>query len=598
MTTTTQPFGGIPLPDRPDARHPFWKLFLITHRHLWMFLVVLATVVLHHGSTLIGATISGYVVGLAVTGASVAQLTPWLWVLAACVVGRALGSWSEMWLAHDLAYRVLAEIRATLYRALERLAPALMLERRSGDLGTMVMSEIEKLEWFYAHTVSVAIVATAITVAALGALAWLFHPLLALVLLPMALLLCTVPAWLGRLAGRQGEQVQAALVGVNADVVDAVQGLREIVTFGQGANQLSKLATRNDALVQAQLRYAGRKGFEGAATRTLVAIGVVVVLAVGGWLVSTGQLPYVLFPAAVALAGSIFGPLVEVTGIAQNFGMLNVAARRVFDLLEEQPQVQDRVATPPATAIEPVVRFEGVTFRYKPELPAVLSEVSFTIQPGETVALVGHSGAGKSTCTHLLMRFWDVSSGRITVGGHDIRDLPQETLRALIAPVPQEIYLFNQPIADNLRLGKPTATDAELEAATQAALAHEFIQALPQGYATNAGERAVQLSGGQRQRLAIARALLKDAPILVMDEAVSNLDTENERLLQAAMAQLRQGRTTLLIAHRLSTIRSADRIVVLAGGRVAEVGTHDALLARNGEYARLIASQRAGILPT
>ena len=236
-----------------------------------------------------------------------------------------------------------------------------------------------------------------------------------------------------------------------------------------------------------------------------------------------------------------------------------------------------------------------MSFRYRPsEPPDALGSVSFGVAPGETVALVGHSGAGKSTSAHLLLRFWDVTGGSVSIGGHDVREMPQHVWRELVTFVPQDTYLFHTSVAENIRLGRPDATDDEVRTAARQALADEFITALPDGYDTLVGERGAKLSGGQRQRIALARAVIKDSPILVMDEPVSNLDAESERELAVAMAQARKGRTVLVIAHRLSTIKTADRLVVLDRGRVAEVGRHDDLVAAGGTYARLVSSQQAG----
>ncbi len=318
------------------------------------------------------------------------------------------------------------------------------------------------------------------------------------------------------------------------------------------------------------------------------------VLLAAAALATSGTIGLVLFPPAVVLAAFTFHPVTTLVDSARDLNLVAAAAERVDAILNASTPVPDTVREAPAGVVEPRIRFADVSFRYRPDLPDALGSVSFGVAPGETVALVGHSGAGKSTSAHLLLRFWDVTGGSVSIGGHDVREMPQHALRELVTFVPQDTYLFHTSVAENIRLGRPDATDDEVRTAARQALADEFITALPDGYDTLVGERGAKLSGGQRQRIALARAVIKDSPILVMDEPVSNLDAESERELAAAMAQARKGRTVLVIAHRLSTIKTADRLVVLDRGRVAEVGRHDDLVAAGGTYARLVSSQQAG----
>ncbi|MGQ0625793.1 MAG: ABC transporter ATP-binding protein [Sporichthyaceae bacterium] len=566
---------------------PLLRMFGTRRR---LIMVAIGSGIAHQLTLLAVAGTAAWLVGEAVTGATTSDLKPGLILLALLVAPAVLFPWLDSYLAHIAAFRILADMRARLYAAVEQLAPAYLVRRRSGEVAATAVADVELLERFYAHTISPLVVAATVPGAALIALGFV-HPLLALAMIPVLLVLASIPFWFRRQAAGQGDELRACAGELSAETVDTVQGLRELVSYGGRERTIERLQARDLRVLRARSAHARRTGIEHAATDASTALGSVAVLLLAAALVSSGELDPALFPVAVVLAVASFAPVLAVVDVARELNIAAAAAARVAAILDAPVAVTDRVYFAPKYRPVARVEFDAVSFRYAPGLPAALCAAGFTVEPGETVALVGHSGAGKSTCAHLLMRWWDVEGGAIRIGGHDVRDLPQEYLRSLFSYVPQDVFLFNTSIRDNIALSRPGASLAEVQAAARVALAHDFIEALPQGYDTVAGELGSRMSGGQRQRIAIARAVLGDAPILVLDEAVSNLDTENEAALNVAMAQARTGRTAVVIAHRLSTIRAADRLVVLAGGRVVQTGTHAELSTAPGPYCDLIASQ-------
>ncbi len=539
---------------------------------------------------ILAALAGAYLVGAVLTGAAIADQWMTITLLVLFTVMQFILLNVNTYWSHVIAFRSLAEIRKALYKKLDQLAPAYVIERRSGDLARSALSDVNLLEIYIAHTLPEflqAIVVTPITLLVIGMIHWS----LMIALAPFLVAAVTVPDWFARRAEEQGRAYRASAGEMSADVIDSVQGLREIVTFGAMGQSMERLDASQQRYSDAYVSYEGRSGLERGSGDVLLAAGMIVTVALGGWLTTQGHMDMALYPAATVLAAMAFMPVMHLMNVARQLSQTSAAAERVMGIMNTQPTVIDRAASPPVGPIVPTIDFEDVRFRYAPELPEVLRGVTFGVSPGETVALVGRTGAGKSTCTYLLLRLWDPTAGSVRVGGHDLRDFPQEYLRNMIAYVPQDVYLFNISVRENIRIGRGDATDADVEEAARRAFALDFIMALPDQWDTVLGERGATLSGGQRQRIAIARAFLKDAPILVMDEAVSSLDTESEANVRKAVREVSRGRTTLIVAHRPSTIRSADRIIVLEEGRIAETGRFDELVENGGAFSRLMAAQ-------
>jgi ATP-binding cassette subfamily C protein CydCD len=499
--------------------------------------------------------------------------------------------WLESWMAHDMAFRLLAEMRIDAFRKLDALAPAYLVRRRTGDLMALATHDIELVEYFFAHTVAPAFVAILVPAVVIAALATA-NGWLALALVPFLVAAGLSPFLLRKRVDRLGSQAREAAGELGAFAVDSVQGLGEIVAFQQENRRGDRLNELSQRHIDLRLPFFRELTLQHAILEVLIGLGGLAIVVTGAVLSTRGSIDPGLLPLLTILAMAAFLPVSEIAQIGRQLADTLGATRRVYALANEPIPVRDGPGAPlkkgPAA-----LALENVSFIYPGQTRRALSGVSFTIPAGKTVALVGTSGAGKTTTAQLLMRFWDPDSGRITLNGADLKAYKLDDLRRMIALVAQDTYLFNDTLRANILIARPDASEAELQAAIKHASLAELAATLPDGLDSPVGERGTSLSGGQRQRVAIARAFLKDAPILILDEATSHLDAVNEQAVRRALDLLQADRTTIVIAHRLSTVRDADQIVVLDEGRVAEIGTHSALLMKGGLYARLVSRQLA-----
>jgi subfamily B ATP-binding cassette protein MsbA len=559
--------------------------FVRPYRNWLAFALVGVTI--SSGLGLVFPRIMGDLVDTALVGSgTTASLDRVAFILVGVFALQALFNALRVYALDVVGEGVVADLRRNVYDRVVRLPVAFFDARRTGEITSRLTSDASVVQTTVSASLAQAL-SQGITLIGGVALIVILSPTLSLTVLSFLPVVVIAASVFGRRLRRISTQFQDEVAEANAVADESIASIRVVKWFTAEDDVSGRYARAvRESYAKALRRARLRALFVPFVT--FVGFGTIaVVMWVGGRLVLSGEMTigdlvsFLLYTLVVA------GAIGSFTGLYSELQEALGASQRIFELLDEPAEVHEPPHPVTPEVLDGTIRFEAVSFAYPGRGLEVLSGVDLSISSGETVALVGPSGAGKSTFTHLIPRFHDATAGRVLVDGVDVRDQDLDDLRGAMAAVPQEVQLFSGTVAENLRVGKPSATEAELEEACRVANAHDFIAGFPDGYATVVGERGVQLSGGQRQRVAIARAVLADPRILILDEATSSLDAESEALVQEALERLMVGRTTIVIAHRLSTVLAADRIVVLAAGAIAEEGTHEELIALGGLYAEL-----------
>lgn len=563
-------------------------------RPYWKYLVIAAVSMLAvTGLNLIGPALISRLVGV-VTNLNqypdarkiILNLALLLLASYAC---RTLFSFLYRYLAHYAAWRLVADMRVMVYDKLQQLSLKYYHDKQTGQLMSRVTNDTATFEMLIAHAVPD--LATNLLIL-IGVAIVLFSRnviLAALTLIPMPFL-----AYAGFIFVKKIQPnfryAQRALADFNADLQDNLSGIREIQIFNKQEQETLKLKKRSYAHADAILRALKLSGIFHPIVEFFSSLGTVIVVAMGGLMAIAGHLPVADIVGFVLYLGMFYQPIGALAQVMENLQQALAGAERVYEVLDTETDVKEKDDAVQLGKVRGEITFENVSFYYRPDV-MVLKDISFEIKPGQMVAFVGPTGVGKTTIMSLIARFYDPISGNVKVDGIDIRDVKLRSLRDNISMVLQDVFLFNGTVAENIAYGTENATMDDIIKAAKIACAHDFIMSFPDGYNTYIGERGINLSGGQKQRLAIARAVLRDTPILILDEATSSVDAETERQIQNAINNLANSRTILIIAHRLSTVKKADNIIVLDDGRIVEQGSHDELIKRGGLYSYLCSMQ-------
>jgi ABC-type multidrug transport system fused ATPase/permease subunit len=558
---------------------PYWKTLLVSA----LFLVARA------GIELIPPLFQRAIVDQVIGKADLARLGLFIGLLVGVYALQQLINAADLFIRHALGERFILDLRVRLYAYLQRLSLSFFERTSTGELMSRVTNDVNALESFVTHGSALTAVDLLRLLGGAIILVVLDVRLALLVLLPVPILAISLRYFNTRIRPVY-RRIRARLGDINAQLQDSLSGIRVIQAFAQEEQALARFYNESESYYQARVQGIRYWATFFPAMRFVASMGTVIVLGAGAVMVVNGSLSLGTMVAFLSYIVSFYEPINRLTEVDNIFQEAIAAGERIFELLDETADIED---APGAVAMPPIqgeVVFENVTFRYGSG-DKVLHDVTFQMASGSVVALVGPSGAGKTSIANLLCRFYDPIDGRISVDGYDLRQIKLATLRSQVAVVLQDTFLFNATVRENLCFAKPDASEEELIAAAKAAYAHEFIESLPNGYETEIGERGVKLSGGQKQRLALARAILADPRILILDEATSSVDAEAEYLIQQALDAVLKGRTALVIAHRLSTIRNADKIIALEEGRIVEVGDHRELMERGGLYSQLYQRQ-------